>query len=172
MSHDLSELKDGMFWQLMEDLSGCLCTMLAEAGGPELCFCGVIPGSDVDTMLATLGRCDGGMAWVRLDTSFPSTTFPQPDQLASCTTLMAAVLEVGVLRPVMLGTDRRAPSMDELVAATRLQLSDRTAMQKAIQCCVTGTDVDFVYLMGDYSPEGPQGGLVGGSWTLTIQQGI
>lgn len=164
------ELKDGLFWQILEDLSACLCSTLADAKGPELCFCGVLPGDTVDEGLAAVGSCSGGMAWVRLANSYASTTFPDADAIAGCSVLLAAQFEIGVLRPIILGNDRRNPTSDELVAATRVQLSDMTAMHRAIRCCVGGSEVDFVYALGDYTPEGPDGGLLGGSWTLTVQQ--
>jgi hypothetical protein len=164
------ELRDGLFWQFMEDLSACLCAELEAAKGPELCFCGVIPGDAVDTSLASLGTCKGGMAWVRMVTSYASTTFPQQDELAGCATLLAATFEVGVLRPAVLGTDRRPPTVADLVAETRLQFSDQSAMHRAIACCANSSSFDFVYALGDYTPDGPDGSLVGGSWTVTIQQ--
>lgn len=171
MPIDKTQLIDGQFFQLAADLSDCLCQALAEAGGPSLCFCGVMPGNVVDFGLAMGGKCDGGMAWVRISQIFPSTVFPEPDtDTAHCSTLLAAVIEVGVSRPVILGTDKRNPTLDELTWATRLQLSDMSAMRRAIRCCVAGSNVDFTYLMGDYAPDGPDGGLLGGTWTLTVQE--
>lgn len=172
MSDPNTELVEGVFWGFMESLSGCLCAELAEAGGPEVCFCGVIPGDAVDPSLAAPGRgCGGGMAWVRLDSGYPSTVFPEPDtRAAGCSTLLAGVFEIGVLRPITLGSERKLPTLEELVAATRLQFSDMSAMKRAIACCINGIEADFVYVLGEYVPSGPEGGLLGGFWTVTIQQ--
>lgn len=161
--------RDGLFWQLMEDLSACLCAEVSATNSGELCFCGVVAGEAIDAGLAGVGRCSGA-AWVRLDQVFPSTNFPDPDQKAECSTLLAATIEVGVIRNVILGNDRRNPTVDELVAVTRAQVADMSAMHRAITCCVTKSNIDFVYVLNDYQPYGPEGGIVGGMWTVTVQQ--
>lgn len=166
---DGADLRDGLFWTFAEELSACLCSELDAAGGGDLCFCGVVYGEGMDRSLVPVGRC-GGAAWVRLDQSYPSLNFPEPDQTANCNTLLAAVIEVGVMRTVAVGSDRRAPSLDERTLDARRQFSDMSAMHRAISCCVGTSKLDFVYLLGDYQPFGPEGGISGGTWTMTLQQ--
>lgn len=167
---DTELILDPVAWPLMTELVGCMCTELAESSSRELCFCGVLVGETVDGSLAGYGNCKGGMAWVRAVNVFPSTVFPNPDLLASCVTLLAVQLEVGVLRPMLLPQGRKLPTQGEMAVAAQQAMSDMAALHRAISCCVRTSKSDFVYQLGEWAPIGPEGGLVGGSWTFTFQQ--
>ena len=111
-------------------------------------------------------RCASSLA-----TGFPSITFPEPDsQPDNCRSLLAATIELGVTRSIAVPKSRQSPNFDELVAATRLQLSDMTAMHRAILCCLNDDEKDRKMILLDYAPNGPEAGLYGGTWTLTVQQ--
>lgn len=151
---------DTLLWPAMVALSECLCETLEEEGLlPGDCFCGVLPGANVAWDYRE------GMAWVRLQDAFPSSVFPTQDtSLSNCNRPMGATLEVGVLHcHPGLGANGNFPTMEMQYEATRQQMAAMAAMRKAVQCC--GIDT---LILGLYTPLGPQGLYVGGSWTVYI----
>lgn len=156
-------VEDGIIWPLMVQMQQCLCETLEERGlRPGNCFCGVTPGQQV-----TWDYSDG-MAWVRLTSIVPSAVFPtQSFALNNCGTTLAAELEVGVLHcaPIQ-GPDGSPPTEAQQFEATRLQLATMSAIRSAIICCADSSDVDMI--LGGYDPLGPNGGLVGGAWTVNV----
>jgi hypothetical protein len=157
---------DAKIWPGLTELATCLCSELEEAQLPDLCFCGVLPGADVP---ADYVSEDAGMAWVRLMNVYPSTIFPSTDtSLKSCVVPLAAQVEIGVLRcspsPDDAGTPPSAAAMWE---ATRLQMADMAAMYRAVRCCYAKGKA---MVLGQYTPIGPQGGVVGGTWSVWFEQ--
>ena len=156
-------------------LSACLCAELTASGLPTPCFCGVLPGANVP--MSYCGECGGfsdakcgGQAWVRLDSVFPSTIFPSPADTTQCSTGLAASIEIGVLRCMQVMEEGgEAPSLDEQVRATRLQMADMQAMRRAVMCCDWRADPDHKILLTTYVPVGPEGGCVGGTWTFMVE---
>lgn len=170
-------VEDPIAWPTMVKLAGCLCTTLEERGLPGTCQCTVVPGPMA--VLEACGSCSGtgkgacgGQGWVRFDSEYPSNTFPQPDTRGgTCNSPMAYVLEVGIARCLPVGkangiTGATPPSMEEMVAATRLQMADKAAMKAAIQCCLD--DGDLTYSLGTYRTIQATGDCGGGLWTVTI----
>lgn len=154
-------VEDTTIWPIMVQLSQCLCEELTARGlMPGDCFCGMFPGDNA------VWDYTNGLAYVRLVDSYPSTAFPAANTTprGSCSAMLAATLEVGLLQcaPAMSGTGV-LPTQEEQFEATRLQIAGMRAMQQAIACC----DLDLVVL-GTYTPQGPQGGLVGGYWQLNV----
>jgi hypothetical protein len=155
---------DTTIWPAMVALSACVCEVLEERGLlPDDCFCGILPGSQVSY------DYPNGMAWVRLTNAFPSNNFPVQETTlrGSCTAPLAAELEIGMLHcaPMMSSTGI-VPGVADQYEATRLQIATMAALRTAITCC---TD-DFLLILGEYNPIGPEGGLVGGSWQVWIEQ--
>lgn len=153
--------EDDVIWPLMVQLSQCLCEEI-EARGllPGDCFCGILPGDQATWDYST------GMAWVRLVDAYPSTVFPTANTTprASCSANLVATLEVGLLQCApQMGPDGSPPTQFAQGEAARLQIAGMRAMQQAIACC----DLPIVTL-GSYTPVGPQGGLVGGSWNINV----
>lgn len=153
--------EDDVIWPLMVQLSQCLCEEI-EARGllPGDCFCGILPGDQATWDYST------GMAWVRLVDSYPSTVFPTANTTprASCSASLVATLEVGLLQCApQMGPDGSPPTQAEQFEAARLQIAGMRAMQQAIACC----DLPIVTL-GSYTPNGPLGGLVGGTWNINV----
>lgn len=150
---------------LMSDLAACLCAENAECGSPDLCYCGVTPGS-VPIDMGGL-ECDpAGQGWVRLTTGYPSSTVGVPDQTPNRApaTALGFGLEVGILRHFPMQAE---PLSDEQIEeATAQQITDMLTIRKAILCCSPLLRQDYV--LGTYSPLGPAGGLVGGSWLVTV----
>lgn len=167
--------EDTEIYPAMVALSGCLCAELTASGLPTPCFCGVLPGANVP--MAYCGECTGvsgangcgGQAWVRLDTGFPSVIFPSPAETTVCNTGLVVGMEIGVLRCMQtMEEGGEAPSLDEQVRATRLQLADMQAMRRAVMCCDWRRDPDSQLLLSTYTPVGPEGGCVGGTWTFMV----
>jgi hypothetical protein len=156
-------------YALLTDLAACLCNELTPEGEEShgLCFCGVMPG---EVVAADAGwNCDDlcGMAWTRLESSYPATSLGefQGDE-NTCGTFLGLDIELGVLRCVEGGDNGEAPEAAEWERATELQLGDMVAMRRAVQCCPALEEIDF--LLGTYSPIGPQGLVAGGIWTVSV----
>lgn len=157
-------IDDDTVWPKMIMLSQCLCEELtARRLKPGDCLCGVVPGAQL------IHDYNEGQAWVRLANTYPSAVFPQRDNRPNnCAVGLAATLEVGVMQCAPgITASKNLPTQQDLFEQTRLQMATMTAMRKAIQCCDFGDDV----VLGQYDPSGPQGLLVGGTWTLDIWLG-
>jgi hypothetical protein len=160
---------DTRIWPLTTKLASCLCAELAKSGGPEPCFCGILPGDSVAYDYCS--PCAGdqcGMAWVRL-----AAVVPMPSNTAGgltlpgrCAPALVGVFEVGVLRCApTLGEDGELPSMADQLDAAELQASDMGAAGRAAACCFTDGRIVTV---GEWTPIGPLGGCLGGSWSVSV----
>lgn len=155
------DFTDAPIFSTMVMLQQCLCEEIESRNLPEVCFCSVVPGAQT-----IYDFSEGGQAWVRLQTAFPTRTFPQQDEsLRNCAAGIAYGLEIGIVRCApMLSEDGDPPSAAEQFEATRLQMADMMAMRAAIQCCMAKKDS----LLSTYVPIGPEGGALGGSWTVWV----
>lgn len=174
-------IDDTVAFPVLEALAACLCQEIAAADLPEPCFCGVLAGQLVanehcGSEDCAGDGCTGGQAWVRLAGVYPSSQFPVQDQdQATCATLLAVEIEVGVARCAPVVSDEGgamegdAPTLAQWHATTRLQMADMAAMRRAVLCCLGARSRD--YLLGAYAPFGPEGGCVGGIWTVTVAEG-
>lgn len=160
---------DRRIYPMLVELNACLC---AELGDASPCFCGILMGADVPVEYA--GQCEDencGAAYVRVVNSYPSVDFPEPDVSASCNSVMAYSLAVGVLRCVSLGDDDGTPpSPEEMNELTLQMLSDMQAIRRAIQCCLGSNFEDLEYVLGAYTPLPMQGGVAGGETLLTVRE--
>jgi hypothetical protein len=150
---------------LMTDLAACLCVENENCGSPDLCYCGVTPGS-VPIDMSGLGCDPAGQGWVRLTTGFASTTVGLPDTTPNGAERAGVGfgLEVGILRHFPVAAE---PLTDEeIVEASEQQIKDMLTIRTAILCCSALKKQD--YILGSYTPLGPAGGLVGGSWLVTV----
>lgn len=154
---------DTAIWPIMVALSECLCAELTVAElMPDNCFCGIFPGQ------AAPWDYQNGMAWVRLVSAFPSNTFPVQETTlrGTCQAPIAAEIEVGVLNCAPMITSTGAlPTQEQQFESARLQVATMAAARRAITCC----DAGLVFL-AEYTPLGPEGGLVGGFWRAWIGQ--
>ena len=163
---------DTIVWPLALRLAECLCTAIRNRNLPEPCFCGVIPGEQVTLDYCT--DCDStgcGMAWVRVAGVAPrQVSFAQPVRATAstsggCQVAVEAVFEVGIVRCApMLGPDGQPPSLAAQLDATRLQMADMAAGLEAAACCFRDRDSQ----VGGWTPLGPQGGCLGGTWFVTV----
>jgi hypothetical protein len=154
---------------VLTDLAACLCDEIDASGLPGTCFCGVVPGDAAAQDYA--GNCkDGkcGMAWVRLLGAYPASGVAAQDQTpGNCGAGIGADIEVGIMRCMIVGDAQgNPPTPTQLLDTTALQMADAEAMRRAILCCSTIPNHDM--LLGTYTPLGPNGGLVGGVWSLSV----
>lgn len=154
---------------LLSSLAACLCASLTDDGqdGPGLCFCGVEPGAVViaDTSYDCREGC--GMAWVRLAKAYPAVSPGTPDNSDQpCGQFLGADIEMGVLRCLPIPDDGSGPSADELESAALQAVADMLTMRAAVMCCSALTDVP--YRLGQYTPVGPAGAVIGGTWTISV----
>ena len=163
---------DTLLGPLMDDLRACVCAALEDTlGGSVSCFCSLLPGQNAPADWCTCkGTASCGMGWVRLDNLYPSgERFPAQDGTtkASCASVLAAVLEVGVYRcqPV---PDRQGgpPAAADQTQAALVQADDALALHRAIGCCTAITSRP--HLLGRYQPR-DGGGCGGGAWQVTVQ---
>lgn len=109
-----------------------------------------------------------GMAWVRLVTANPTVAFPAPDNsLNNCVHTLAFTVEVGMIGPApqidaTLG-EFIVPTDVELFEASMRQLEEMQMMYAAIR----SADIPEK-IVGDYTPTGPEGGVMGGTWAVTV----
>jgi hypothetical protein len=150
------------------DLSACVCEALAASTNGPVCWCGVVAG---EVALDACGACDGdacGQAWVRVTGAYPYDTFPvQADDTTACGTYLAYEVEVGVSRcyPIPEGTETLTEA--ETLDSALMQIVDMEALRKAVLCCF-GTEAKT---LGAWTPAGPDGGCIGGTWAVTIGEG-
>lgn len=147
--------EDTTIWPVLEELQRCLCATLDEHGVmPGKCLCGIVPGAEASWDFPD------GIAWVRLIAVAPVAGLDR----SSCGVPLEAEIEVGVLNCAPTPTARGVlPDEAALRESARLQMAAMDAMRRAITCCYEGDHLS----LGIYTPLGPQGGLVGGSWTAT-----
>lgn len=165
--------EDTIIYPKMIELVACLCTEITASGLPEPCSCAPMIGSLVLDYCGTCndGTC-GGQAWVRLVQAFPSIDFPGPSlELRNCVSPLAFELEVGIVRCKPVGTSSGVrgyvpPTLEQNVAALRLQTADIAAMRRAVLCCFGENDTD--YILGTYTPVTPDGDCLGGAFTVYV----
>lgn len=151
--------------EVLDELATCLCAQIEVDGLPPTCFCGVLPGAEV--ALEYMGDCSGacGQAWVRLATSYPSVSIGVPlDRANNCAAGIGLEIELGVMRCLDVGDGPEPPPPALMADAALLQSSDMMAMYRAVACCRRSKD----YIIGQYTPLGPEGGVVGGTLAIGI----
>lgn len=149
----------------MNDLATCLCAQVIEDDNGELCFCGLLPGSEVAHDYLT--NCDDkcGLAYVQTGIASPSNGIGVAnEEVNNCGSLFGFEVEMGILRCLMAGDEDGAPPTPEaLAAAASLQYKDILTMRRAVMCCQPKP-----YILGIYQPYGPAGGAYGGTFALTL----
>lgn len=142
-------------------LHDCLCAELEKSGLDLGCECLLVHGAVENIAPPAVGK---GIAWVGLSSIFPSKSFPSPDtSTTNCPAPLAAIITVGVLRCYAVKAAGESPQ--EMLLYMDKQMADMAAMRRAIVCC-NGDFEDIV--LGQYTPLGPQGGVYGGTWSLSI----
>lgn len=157
--------------ELPELLAGLLESLTAQirAKGKEDEYCSITiqPGAAVAVDFGPESTC-AGMAWVRLVGVSPTAVFPHADvTLNSCAHTLAYTVEVAMYGPAPVMTDRLnnfvLPTDVEQFEAAMRQASEMKMMYDAIKAAAIPQLV-----LGDYTPQGPEGGTIGGTWTAVI----
>lgn len=150
------------------DLLECVCDALTVLGQGPTCWCGIYPGETVSW--EHCGECDNGncgQAYIRPATAFPYDIFPQQAFDATCANPLAYEIEVGVLRCFPTMDEHGDPPEDETITESALLLlEDQAALHTAIRCC--DSPLLEGHLLGAWTPVGPNGGCVGGSWQVYL----
>jgi hypothetical protein len=160
---------------MMGTLIGHFEDVLTEAGMRDsLCALSIYPGVGVPFDYAVdpdSDGCTGGMGWIRMFSAFPSSTYPAPENTlrGSCTAPAAFMVEIGLVRPAGVLTEDlegvTVPSPEEEFDLSMALIDDMMAMREAVlRTKATYTDI----ILGAWSPTGPDGGAVGGTWTITL----
>lgn len=163
--------------RVLEDLTACLRRELEDPdnGVPRPCTITITPGETVTPEYQ--GECedsadpeqesDCGIAWVRMVNSYPASAVGQQDNtVGNCNTSIGFDVNIGITRCFDPGEPLQGPSSDELSQTAFLSVADMLVMMKAIRCCDALTSKD--YILHGYQPIGPIGGMVGGSWTVSV----
>lgn len=104
--------------------------------------------------------CCDGMAWVRVKSVEAANTTSQCGP-----TLWVVTFGAGALRCAATVDDRgRAPKPATLTAEALQMTADQGAIASALACA----NIQWLNLIS-WEPLGPQGGCVGGEWTLTVK---
>jgi hypothetical protein len=157
---------------LMSELAACVVVQLEIDRRPPVCWAGVAPGATVvaDFFPDCFHGDDGpdGMVWTRMITPYPAfapgiiVTEPAESWVAP----LGVDIEVGIMRTIPIpeeGLDSTASS-----DSAQGQIDDMQAIRKAILCCASFERSDV--LLGQYTPVGPLGGVVGGAWTVMVHK--
>lgn len=160
--------EDVIAYPNMVALVGCVNAELEKSGLESVAFAGLMPGNQ--TIHEWCGEdCGGGQLTVRLITEFPTSSFPDQNGEAWTSQMtLAYTLEVEIMRCMPIPEDGQPLSMEHQLSAARAQLADMAAMRRAICACFQSREKAFA--LGQYTPVGPQGGCVGGNWTVTVSQ--
>lgn len=130
------------------------------------CFSGVTVGDSFISM-SGIGDCEDacGEMWVRVATMYPSTSTGVAEVgQVNCHTSLGLDIEIGAIRCFEMHEGGEAPTAAELLAANMQSMDDAAAIYRAIVCCNHFPDV----VVGQWTPIGPEGGMVGGIWTLAV----
>jgi hypothetical protein len=95
--------------EVVNDLLDCLCNGITEAGLPDTCFCGVVPGEAATQDYG--GDCNDacGMSWIRVSSLYPATGIGVASEtVGNCGKGLGADLELGIMRCISSG--RRVPA--------------------------------------------------------------
>lgn len=159
--------EDVIAYPMLPGLVGAIGTEFDKAGIESPAFLGVWPGQLVSYDHCGDGEC-GGQTWVRAASVFPASNFPNPDTDVNRWGTMAVLVEVGTVRcaPQPEHADE-FPTAEQYLDCAREALADMAAMRRAICNYLTSIDRDFI--LGSYTPVGPDGGCVGGIWTVTVR---
>jgi len=145
-------------------LHECLCATLSARNLDPKCECALLHGEGTQPSLPKAGN---GYAWVGLNGVFPSKTFPSQDSNSgNCGSPLVASVTMGIMR--CYAVKAVGESVENMMLYMDKQMADMAAMRYAIECCAA--DDELQVSLGAYVPIGPEGGIYGGNWSLSIGQ--
>lgn len=154
---------------LLADAIDSILECALEAIDPPVCRSFKNPGENAPYDSCETSPDGGdGQLWIAHLGSQPG--WPQQDiEPTTCATAWAEQIEVGIVRCAQskIRDDGTPPAPDLVTADAEQQEDDRLAIRNAILCCsiVEGRDLIVV----GWEPIEPQGGCVGGTWTMFIR---
>lgn len=162
----ISDLQDILIGMVMDELQ-------KPGGDTNFCYVGQFPGVGVPGDVGAGSGC-AGMLWSRFAGMGPSVSFPVVGVTANnCSYELVYTIEVGIFRvaPVgsTFGNNYTPPTAKENADISLKLLHDAHCMERAVRRFVKEGHAEDA-LIGTYGQVGPEGGLVGGSWTLTVGQ--
>jgi len=165
----------GLIKDVASKLLACLTVQAsAPTANPPKNF-GFLPGNEiVEDMSAYNDLCCEGTAFVQLNSVYPSSSFPQPDDgTISCEPLAwGTIWTLGVMRCSPTGSINFTPTFGEWDVANNQHLIDDASLRAAIlkykEIYATGAN-DAGVLIGQTNALGPQGGCLLRTITATIQ---
>jgi hypothetical protein len=163
---------DDFFFPRLTEIAACLTATLEDEGGPGFCYSGLMFGQqNMPLGLVDQGQ-NLGVAWVRPVTTFPSTTFPLPDDPSTriaCRAGFAMEIEIGVARCAPRARDRSMyVDPQDVFEATRLYMADMQAMKRAVLCCYKPSHPEALVAFGVWTPLEVAAGITGGTWQAWI----
>jgi hypothetical protein len=153
-----------------EDLLSCLESVLSKYDA-EACRTFIAPGNPPPWDTCCDCGTGEGMAYVQIASVAPTDNFPSPQTGAMrCPPSgYSAQLVVGILRcAAVLDDQGRAPSSARMTADAAKVHRDRAIVQEALRCCYLADADPGTYVIGTWTPLGPQGGCVGGSTPIQV----
>lgn len=149
--------------EVMNKLLDCAQTFI-----DPVCRAFINPGPNAPHDVCSCEGTGDGQLWVgNIDSlaGWPPTAAPN----MNCNMFFTEQIELGIVRcakSVLVDVDY-FPTEADMFADTEQQQTDKDALKKAILCCwgVDGRDI----LPPIWEPIPPQGGCVGGIWTMFIR---
>jgi hypothetical protein len=148
-------------------LESLMAEMRAAGTAESMCMSTIYPGADIPLDFGPESGC-GGTAWLRLVSANPTANFPTAaSSINNCHYSLAYTVEMGIARPAPVMEDHlgnfTVPDDVEQFDAANALMDDMALMHRAIR----GAGLDQL-ILGDWTPQGPAGGVMGGTWTLVV----
>lgn len=166
--HDTDPLD--LAWREAYAVLECLGDRLTHYGA-EACRTFVAPGGPPAWDACGAEGEREGQAWVQVAQVYPSDAFPtqQTGAMRCPPTGYAVQLNVAILRCAAVPDEQgRPPSSERLTADAHKVSRDRAIVRDALRCCYLEDADPGTYVLGAWTPLGPQGGCVGGQTALTV----
>lgn len=112
--------------------------------------------------------CCEGELWARVVSVVGASSMSNP-RLQPCAATWQVRFEVGVIRCAHVVDDAgNIPTAAQMTADALATYQDRADLTYALMCCVPGIPGIQDLQVGDWLPQGPEGGCVGGTLTSTF----
>lgn len=162
-------IEDPVAWPLAERIRDCLCEML-EDSLPVKCCC-IWYGDSVPWDDCSAEGDREGMAWVRIETDYATDNFPNPIVRPSPCGGMdgwTVQLELGVMRCApTVNANGLLPDCEANTGAAWKAAHDKHLMRRVLMCC-DWRDNDQQFVIGQWRPQGGEGGCQGGVLPVTV----
>lgn len=158
-------------------LQQVLIELEADGNAESLCASAVYPGLDVPLDFgpesSSDGSCAGTLSVNLISAYYGARDFQESVDINDCRNVLNVSVDVSIFRSAKLPEENAfgsvtMPSAEDTAAEVRLQYQDMLAMSRAFHA-LNDDDVFSGMALGGYMPEGPSGGVIGGTWSLTVE---